>query len=180
MMERIRQLISIGAMAVLAVAMMPSLAAGAEEGTIKAFAAWQGDGQAIQTGPNEATFIGIISGSVYVDTDKGPVDGGQVTCPAMLLVNLEDGTQSGAGRCSVTTRDGARIFAQLACTGVHLVGCDGDFTLTGGTGRFAGITGGGPVTVRSRLHELASLPGSTVVETVSGIMVWRALSYKVP
>ena len=33
------------------------------------------------------------------------------------------------------------LFADLACTGVYLLGCEGEFTLTGGTRRFAGITG---------------------------------------
>jgi hypothetical protein len=162
-------------------AAIPPLGAGhgAEQGTIKAFAAWRGDGQAVQTGVDEATFIGAIAGTVYVDTVKGPVDSGQLVCPAMLLVNMKDGTQSGSGRCAITTNDGARIFAQLTCTGVHLVGCDGDFTLIGGTGRFAGITGGGRFTVRSKLQQLVEVPG-VVAETLNGIMFWPELRYAIP
>lgn len=179
MARKLRQRLWIGLLAIAAALLAPAANA-AEEGTLKAFAAWQSDGQAVQTGPNEATFIGTISGAVYVETEKGPVDGGRLVCPAMLLVNMTDGTQSGAGRCSITAKDGARIFAQLACTGVHLVGCHGDFTLTGGTDRFAGITGGGPFTVRSSLRELVGLTDNTVVETVSGIMYWPELHYKVP
>jgi hypothetical protein len=180
MTRRIRRFIAIGLTAMLAAAVLARPAHAAEEGTLKAFAAWQGDGQTVQTGTNEATFIGTITGTVYVETDKGPIDGGRMVCPAMLLVNIEDGTQSGTGRCSITARDGARIFAQLACTGVHLVGCDGEFTLTGGTDRFAGITGGGHFTVRSQLQELIRLSGSTVVQSASGIMFWRDLHYQVP
>lgn len=166
--------------AVLAAVSLVRPAHPAEEGTLKAFAAWQGDGQTLQTGVNEATFLVTISGTVYVETDKGPVDGGQMVCPAMLLVNTEDGTQSAVGRCNIKTRDGARIFAQLACTGVHLVGCNGDFTLTGGTDRFAGITGGGRFTVRSELQELIRLSGSTAVLSANGIMFWQDLHYRVP
>jgi hypothetical protein len=180
MAKGVRRFPSIAIAAVLAAAMLARPAHPAEEGTIKAFAAWQGDGQTLQTGTNEATFIGIIAGTVYVETDKGPIDGGEMVCPAMLLINIDDGTQSGVGRCNITARDGARIFAQLACTGVHLVGCDGEFTLTGGTDRFAGITGGGHFTVRSQLQELVRLSGSTVVQSASGIMFWRELHYKVP
>jgi hypothetical protein len=127
MTRRIRRFIGISLAAFLAAAVLAGPAPAAEEGTIKAFAAWQGDGQTLQTGTNEATFIGTITGTVYVETDKGPIDGGQMVCPAMLLVNIDDGTQSGVGRCNITVRR-ARIFAQLTCTGVHLVGCDGDFT----------------------------------------------------
>ncbi|HUL08033.1 MAG TPA: hypothetical protein VLV76_17055 [Candidatus Acidoferrum sp.] len=176
----VRRLLSFGGAAALAAAILTPPAPAAEEGTLKAFAAWQGEGQTLQTGVKEATFIGTIAGTVYVETDKGPVDGGQLVCPAMLLVNLDDGTQSATGRCNITAKDGARIFAQLACTGVHLVGCDGDFTLTGGTDRFAGITGGGRFTVRSSLQELVRLSGSTATLRVSGIMFWRELHYQVP
>jgi hypothetical protein len=180
MTRRIRRFIAISLTALLAAVVLARPAHAAEEGTLKAFAAWHGDGQTVQTGPNEATFIGTIAGTVYVETDKGPVDGGQMVCPAMLVVNTDDGTQSGTGRCNITARDGARIFAQLACTGVHLVGCAGDFTLTGGTDRFAGITGGGHFTVRTQLQELVRLSGSTVVQSASGIMFWRELHYKIP
>jgi len=175
-----RQRFSLALPAAIAAAVLAQPANSAEQGTLEAFAAWQGSGQAVQTGANEATFIGTISGTVYVETDKGPVDGGRMVCPAMLRVNTEDGSQTAAGRCSITARDGARIFAQLDCTGIHLVGCDGEFVLTGGTDRFAGITGGGRVTLRSSLHELALMSGGTVVETVSGIMFWRELRYAVP
>jgi hypothetical protein len=179
MLGRVRKLLWLAA-ATLAATTAASPARAAEEGTLKAFAAWQGDGQMLQTGVKEATFIGTIVGTVYVETDKGPVDGGQMVCPAMLLVNTEDGTQSGTGRCNITARDGAHIFAQLTCTGVHLVGCDGDFTLTGGTDRFAGITGGGRVTVRSRLQEVVRLSASAQALSASGIMFWRELHYQVP
>jgi len=180
MARDVRRFLSIGVAAVLAAAIPARLAHPAGEGTLKAFAAWQGDGQTLQTGIHEATFIGTITGTVYVETDKGPVDGGLMVCPTMLQVNTDDGTQSGVGRCSITTRDGARIFAQLACTGVHLVGCDGDFTLTGGTDRFAGVTGGGRFTVRSQLQDSIRLSGGTSLLSASGIMFWRDLQYRVP
>jgi hypothetical protein len=77
---------SFGVTAVLAALILAGPAHAAEEGTIKAFAAWQGEGQTLQTGTNEATFIGTIAGPVYVETDKGPIEGGQMVCPAMLLV----------------------------------------------------------------------------------------------
>ena len=180
MTGRFRRLLSIGVTGALAAAMLSRPMHGAEEGTIKAFAAWQSNGQGIQTGPSEATFIGTMSGTVYVETEKGPVDSGQLVCPAMLLVNTQDGSQSGEGRCSITAKDGARIFAQLSCTGVHLVGCDGEFTLIGGTDRFDGITGGGHFTVRSSLHQFVGLSANTVVEAVSGIIFWRELHYRIP
>jgi hypothetical protein len=153
---------------------------GRRGGHIKAFSVWQGQGNVIQTRPNEATFVGAISGTVYVETEKGPVDAGQMICPAMIRINLEDGSQNGTGRCNLIGEDDARVFADVSCTGVHLVGCTGDFTLTGGAGRFAGITGGGPVTFRGGFREIVSLSGPAVQEAATGIIFWPALHYKIP
>jgi len=165
--------------AALAAAPIEPAAAG-EQATVEAFAAWSGEGRAVQTGPKEATFVGTISGTVYVLTEKGPIEGGQMICPAIVRVNMDDGSQNGSGRCSFTAKDGAQIFAELTCTGIHLIGCDGDFTLTGGSGRFGGIGGGGRVTLRSDFRQLVGVSGGAVVESVSGIMFWPSLSYQIP
>src|SRR5215475_14422908 len=125
-----------------------SPAFGAEDATVKAFAAWQGGGQLLETGAKEVTFVGSLTGTVYAETDKGPLESGSLVCPAMVRINIEDGSQTGSGRCTIAADDGSRIFADISCTGFRLVGCDGQFTLTGGTQRFQGITGGGPVTIR--------------------------------
>jgi hypothetical protein len=148
--------------------------------TVKAFAAWQGRGQIFETGPTRATFVGSFSGMVFVDTEKGPLDAGFMVCPAFLDVDLTSGKQEAKGRCTITAKDGARAYGEVSCKGVHLVGCDGDFTFTGGTERFAGITGGGPVTIRSGLHEAALGAGNIVQESAGGIMIWKELTYKLP
>ena len=155
-------------------------AAAQEEQTIKAFAAWQGRGQVFETGPSRATFVGSFSGMVFVETQKGPLDAGFMTCPAFLDLNVEDGTQEGKGRCTIVGKDGSRVYAEIACKGVHLVGCDGQFTITGGTERFKGITGGGPITIRSGLQEVAVSGGNTVQESAGGIIIWPELKYKLP
>ena len=148
--------------------------------TVKAFAAWQGRGQIYETGPTRATFVGSFSGMVFVDTEKGPLDAGFMVCPAILDVDLTSGKQEAKGRCTITAKDGARAYGEVSCKGVHLVGCDGDFAFTGGTERFAGITGGGPVTIRSGLHEAALGAGNIVQESAGGIMIWKELTYKLP
>jgi len=152
----------------------------ADEDTIRAFAAWQGSGRTLPTGPDEATFTGTIDGIVYVDTDKGPIESGRLACPAMVVINLADATQTGTAHCTITARDGARMFGELTCKGVYLLGCNGDFTLTGGTDRFAGITGGGRATVRSSQREFANTAAPGVQETGTGIIFWPALHYTLP
>ncbi len=155
-------------------------AGAAEEATVKAFVAWQGSGQTLQTSVGEATFIGSITGTVYVETDKGPIASGQMVCPATVRIALDSGAQTGTGRCVMTAPDDARIFADFTCTGYHLIGCDGDFTFTGGTGRFEGISGGGRGVLRANERTLTAIGGAGVAETGSGILFWPALAYKLP
>ena len=165
-----------GLLVAIALAATPARA-GSEE-TIKAFAAWQGRGQMFETGPTRATFVGSFSGMVFVDSEKGPLDAGFMICPAILDINMTDGTQEGKGRCTITAKDGARVYAELTCKGVHLLGCNGDFKFTGGTERFEGITGGGPMTIRSGLNDAALGAGNIVQESAGGIIVWPKLTYK--
>ena len=159
---------------------VPSLAGADQEHTVNAFAAWQGRGQMYATGPTRATFVGSLSGMVFVETDKGPQNAGLMICPAIVDVDTTNGTQEGKGRCTMVTEDGARAFGEIACKGVHLIGCDGNFTFTGGTDRFTGISGGGPVTIRGGFHEFSLTAGNTINETAGGIMFWQKLTYKLP
>lgn len=164
--------------AVCAGILVPGLAAADQEQTVKAFAAWQGRGQIYETGPNRATFVGSFSGMIFVETDKGPLDAGFMICPAIVDVDLSSGKQESKGRCTISAKDGARAYGDIACKGVHLVGCDGEFTFTGGTDRFAGISGGGPITIRSGLQEFAAGGGNTIQESAAGIIIWPQLTYK--
>jgi hypothetical protein len=166
------------ALATIVVAVIPSMASADQEQTIKAFAAWQGRGQMYETGPNRATFVGSFSGMIFVETDKGPLDAGFMVCPAIVDVDMANGTQEGKGRCTISAKDGARAYGEISCKGVHLVGCDGEFKFTGGTDRFEGISGGGPITIRSGLQEFAAGGGNTVQESAGGIIVWPQLTYK--
>lgn len=156
------------------------LASAAEDATVKAFAAWQGGGQLFTTAPKEVTFVGALSGTVYVETEKGPLESGRLVCPAMVKINLEEGSQTGTGRCAITATDGAQVFGDISCTGIRLVGCDGQFTLTSGTKRFEGISGGGPVTIRSEFAQVSGISGTSAQQDARGIIFWPALHYTLP
>jgi hypothetical protein len=54
-------------------------------------------------------------------------------------VNLTDCTLQGEGRCIIVTRGGDRLYASWTCTGKHLDGCGGPFTIKGGTGKFSNV-----------------------------------------
>jgi hypothetical protein len=153
----------------------------AEEGTARATASWLAKGRYFQVQEDLALFVGAFAGSLYVETKQGAMDAAQLLCPGMIEINLNDGTQSGEGRCLITARDGAKVYAVWRCAGEHGSGCAGTFTLSGGTGRFKGITGQSDFEVRSELAELASTAGEQSIEgTASGVAVWPALTYKIP
>ncbi len=180
-MEMLKRLAQIGVPAALALSLSLIRPAGAaEEATIKAFSAWQGQGQLFETGPTERTFVGALTGTMYIDTEKGPLASGAMVCPAVVTINSDDGSQEGKGRCVIMAKDGARVFAEVSCAGFHLIGCDGDFKLTGGTGRFEGISGGGHVTIRSEFGEITPLSKAATQEVATGILYLRELSYKIP
>ena len=170
-----------GGLAVTVVAVgLGRSALAAEEATVKVFSAWQGQGNTFQTGAKEATFVGVFTGRMYVETEKGPIESGLMVCPASVKIGLEDGKQRGSGGCTITAKDGAQIYAEIVCTGVYLVGCNGDFKLTGGTGRFEGISGGGKVIIRSSFREITAVTkGATKVEG-AGILYMQELHYKIP
>jgi hypothetical protein len=158
-------------------------AAGAAEDTkITAFSVWQAQGMTYPTGVQQGTFLGTFTGTVYVLSDQGPQLSGDLVCPAVITFDHADKGQAGRARCTITSRDGSAVFGELSCTGFQLVGCDGDYKITGGTGRFAGITGGGHVSVRSESRSTGATVDANggVSEQARGIIYWRELEYKIP
>lgn len=153
----------------------------AEENTIEAFATWEGRGTLVPMEPGEAVMVATLRGTVYIRSDHGPQRAGSIICPAIAEVSLEDGAQRSEGRCSWTTNDGDRVFAEWTCAGRHLIGCEGDYTLTGGTGRFEGVSGGGPMVLRSEMGAADADPSGLAIErTATGIVFWPALTYTLP
>jgi len=165
----------------LAAGLSLSASAG-EQQTFNAFSAWTGKGFTVQSGPNEKTFVGSVTGRVYVETDKGPADAGEMICPVKLKVNTQNGSQEMGGSCTIAGNDGALMNIDLKCTGVYLVGCRGDSTIAGGgTGRFAGVTGGGPFTIRAARRESSSDGNSAIIDqSASGIIFWQGFKYNTP
>ena len=151
----------------------------AEEQTVTAFSVWLVEGEVVQTGENSATFAGVLKGRVYVETERGPVPAGIMSCPAAIDIELDTGRQRGEARCAFLAEDQSQLYADLRCEGVHLVGCNGTFAITGGSGRFAEIKGNGPVIIRGDFHKI-TLDHAGLSESVAGIMYWPELRYTLP
>jgi hypothetical protein len=151
----------------------------AEEGKVKILAPWQGEGQIFQIEPTRIAFLARFDGILYVESAEGPLDGVPFVCPGTQLMDLASGALSAEGHCMLTPSDHEELYAKWSCTGQVGGECKGQFELTGGTGRFEGATGGGPMSVRTVLSDLIEDTRSgEVVRAAAGLAVWPELSYK--
>jgi len=179
---------SLSAILCLPIAIAFATIANAEtDQTIKAFSVWEARGGLQTPGTEANTYSATIIGHFYVDTDKGPVDAGIISCPLVVRVMLSDRSQSGSGTCTISGRDGGQVLLKLACTGIYRVGCSGEATIVEGTDRFAGVTGGGKFTIRSDLAEPATAASTSAKEPVGampsdigGILFFDEFRYKLP
>src|SRR5262245_11044735 len=87
------------------------LAAG--EATVRAVAAWSGQGWFFPAGPEEALFMGVLRGIVFVENSRGALDAARIVCPVKLQMHRVTGAQTGDGRCLLTNRDQHQVFAQF-------------------------------------------------------------------
>jgi hypothetical protein len=168
------------ATAIFAAAGAPATTA-AENATVKASAAWVGQGRIFQTGENNALFLGAFGGVLYVESEEGKLDAVELICPGTVDIELKSGAQEGSGKCIVTDEDGDRVFADWVCSGPELLGCKGTFTLTSGTGKFQGITGKSPLKARTAFSAIViDLKSGAVAKSGAGLLVLPELTYKLP
>jgi hypothetical protein len=166
--------------ALLGGATLAAAQAQSEETEITAFSVVRGKGTGFKIAEKLGTFVGTLEGPFYVDGGEGPVKAGNLVCSAALEIKTEDRAYKGSGRCLIAGEEGGEVYGQWTCEGHFLVGCSGMFTLTGGTNRFAGITGGGPMTMRSSVGKLGAGTAVSQNVEVEGIVFWRELKYKLP
>jgi hypothetical protein len=166
--------------AVAAIFASLSAVAQAEEGTVRAMAPWQGEGQLYQVGPEQVVFVGAFSGIMYVQKGEDALDALLMLCPAAQELDLQDGVTESKGFCTFQNASGDKVFAKWECKG-KVGACAGEMVLTGGTGEYSGIHGGGAMTARSVLSELAAnLDSGSVVRSAAGLIVWPELKYVIP
>ena len=157
------------------------LAAAAEEGMVKAQAAWIGKGSIFQVGEQEALFVGAFGGILYVGDQEGRLDRVVMLCPGTVDIDLETGDQNGDGKCILTNKEGERVFAVWDCDGKQMTGCQGSFKLNGGTGQFKGIQGESVMQARTAISEVVvDLKSGMVAETGAGLLILPELNYTIP
>ena len=152
----------------------------AASNTISAVIPWQGQGQIFPVATDRLRFLGSIEGIMYVETAEGDMNEAFVRCPIVQDIDAVDGSTSASGNCLIIVSTEDAVFAEISCEGKTGL-CRGEIKLTGGTGRFAGISGSGDLTVRSPVHALAAdLSEGTVVHAAAGILQMPELKYRLP
>jgi len=155
----------------------------AEEGKVKILAPWNSIGQAFPIATDKVLFQGRGEGIMYIENGKNEtLNAALFVCPGNTILDLEKDTATTSGNCIITPADnsGDIVFAEFSCTG-EPGACAGKFMLTGGTGKFAGISGSSKVMIQTVLADLArDAKTGAVIKGSTGLAIWPELKYKIP
>jgi len=152
----------------------------AEPATIKAMAPWEGEGFAFPIGDNRVYMVAVFNGIMFVEDGQGALHAGSLVCPATVEADLKTLTKTGKGHCIISNTEGERVYAEFSCAG-DLEGCQGPFTITGGTGKFAGITGEGEMISKMQARQILVVEGfESARQHGEGVAVWPRITYTIP
>ncbi len=157
----------------------------AGESTVKILAPWQGHGEVFKIAPDKVKVVGSFDGIMYIDNRKGELDAAVFMCPGTEYINLSAKTANIQADCVIrkATEKGKKekiAYATLKADG-QPGAFDGNFQITGGEGAWKGISGGGKVTIRTALGDMAvNKKTGEVISAAAGLAVWPALKVKMP
>lgn len=149
----------------------------AQTKSVRALIPWEGRGEVFNVGPKTVMFQGSLQGVIYVETAEGQFNEGFVMCPMAQFMSLETRTTSARGYCEIVGDGGDVVYAEYECNG-QIGSCEGEFELTGGTGRFEGITGSSPLVVRAPMQAMATdVASGSAVRIASGLAILPNVTY---
>ncbi len=158
----------------------------AEEATVSLVSPVTGRGFYFETGVNRGQFLGALNGLVYVQSGSEALDGARIVCPVSFAFDSLSTNFTAEGSCALGHGDDDKVFAKWSCAGTLAKGCRGRFTVTGGTGRFRGITGESEAVMRTSMVEFADIPkeqraGIGVVRSIGeGLIFLPGFRYRIP
>lgn len=158
-------------------AMGPALA---DQATVQATAPWKGEGFAFPIGEKRVYMVAVFTGIMFVDDSQGVLHAGSLVCPATVEADLQTMTKTGKGHCIISNAEGERVYADFSCSG-DLEGCKGPFLITGGTGKFTGITGEGEMISRIQARAITVVEGfESARQQGEGVAIWPRITYSIP
>lgn len=112
-----------------------------KSGSINFHTGWRNTSEAIEVAANHWQGQGRIVGVTFNDKGSGPLHLGPANCSSTFHVT--EGNGSVKGYCTFSDADGDRVFTDFTGT-IGAAGSEGTNTISGGTGKYAGISGSGP------------------------------------
>ena len=117
---------------------------------------------------------------MYVETVEGEMNEAFVQCPIIQDIDRESQKNTVSGNCTIIVSMEDAVFAELTCEGERGL-CRGKVELTGGKGRFNGVSGSSKMVVRSPVPALtAAQSDGTVLHVAAGIIQSPKLIVKLP
>jgi hypothetical protein len=139
---------------------------------------WNGTGEFLELGNGEQVVNGIVKGvliSRHKDGGKLIVHSSKLTCPVRVNLNRGKDSQAIEGLCTIIAHEGKDVgYAHWKCAG-SLKECVGDFTFTGGSGGFTGMSGTTPFQTSIVFEHQEGKYGQAI-----GYAVWPSLTYTLP
>ncbi len=152
----------------------------AEQDTLQAIMPWEAEGRVFQVDTSTMMFLGAFTGVMYIESSQGEMHEAFVMCPIIQTLNPETGSSEAVGHCEISASPENVAYAELTCNG-EVGNCNGTFTLIGGEGDFAGISGTGTLRVRSPMRALITgMAAGANLRVASGLAVIKDLKYRIP
>lgn len=144
----------------------------------EASSSWNGTGEFLELGNGEQVVNASVKGvliSRHKDGGKMIVHSSKLTCLTRVNLNRNKDYQSIEGLCTVVAHEGKDVaYGRLKCAG-NSKECLGDFTFTGGSGIFNGISGTTPFETSIDFELQEGKKGQAI-----GYAVWPNLTYTLP
>ena len=148
--------------------------------TVTAIIPWQGTGKIDSISADKLRFQGTIEGIMYIETVEGPLNEAFVKCQIDQELDVATESTSVTGNCTIIVSAEDSVMAELNCRGMQGY-CIGEFTLTGGTGRYSGISGSSKLIARSPVQTLAQSPSEDdALQIYVGLLQLPALKINQP
>ncbi|OQW35366.1 MAG: hypothetical protein A4E19_00900 [Nitrospira sp. SG-bin1] len=139
---------------------------------------WSGTGEFLELTHGEQVVNGMVKGvliSRHKDGGKMIVHSSKLTCPVRVNLNRTKDYQAMEGLCTIVAHEGKDVgYGHWKCAG-NLKECEGQFTFTGGSGGFTGMSGTTPFQT-SIIFELQEGKNGQAI----GYAVWPNLTYTLP
>jgi hypothetical protein len=113
-----------------------------KSGSIEYHTGWKFSGDVVKATEGHMIGHAIVTGVTFNNKGAGPLHMGPANCVDTFM--LIDGRGNNKGYCAFGDSDGDRIFTSFTGDLVPEGGGSGTNEITGGTGKYKGITGSGP------------------------------------